>query len=155
MSEEEQKVAEFEEIIDVETFKIVGVSKSILYEEAVHSIGEFWLDEQKYGTISTLLKLADGEHRGVFGINTNMGEKIFDYIIGVSSIVERHEFVSITIPTGKFAVFACDYKNLLNVYNYIFKEWLPNSNYKKCAGDLVEKYFDGKNCKVYIPVMEK
>ena len=71
-------------------------------------------------------------------------------------------FAEVEIPPQTYAVFPCTLNTLRDVYNYIYKEWLPNSPFQRTNG--LEFEFYGKDFKgdnpnslmhLYIPVRKK
>lgn len=70
-------------------------------------------------------------------------------------------FVNMTIPGGKYAVFKIDgsVEVAQNTWRYIYRAWLPNSNYERAEGPDFEvtdvcnsRYPDQMDMKMYIPL---
>ena len=71
-------------------------------------------------------------------------------------------FAKVKIPAQMYAVFPCTLNTLREVYDYIYKEWLPNSSFQRTSGAEFELYdanFQADNPNsifhLYIPIRKK
>jgi AraC family transcriptional regulator len=101
-----------------------------------------------------------------YGISCNYQEDgRFSFVVGeaVRLTIERIEngFVNLEIPEGKYAVFKVDgpVRIAQNTWRYIYRTWLPNSNYERREGpdfevtDVCNSVYPEKmSMKIYIPV---
>lgn len=150
-----------------EAFTIIGVSKTLKYDEAATEVPKLWTEYYQTGK--------SGQVSSVYGvsIDENMDGSQFEYLIAdnYNPLKEIPEgFVTRTIPAYTWAVFACRGSashSLPDVHNKIFSEWLPNcKDYEIAAGYNIEMYNDPADypngtqdenyyCEIWIPVRQK
>ena len=88
--------------------------------------------------------------------------KVFDYVAGqeVLQVEDLPEsLVSWEIPAKTYAVVTCTLPTLMQAYDFLYKEWLPTSGYKRAPGaefELYDEHFDPQQphsaMDLYIPV---
>lgn len=154
-------------IIEKECFRIVGMRliTNIADGDYYKKIEEFWDENTINGLLPKLLKINDGNPKGILGVAIgdweNKGE--FNYYIAVTSnkavIPEGMEVLE--IKQSKWAVFDCTGKMptaLRNMQQRIATEWFPQSGYKYSNLPDIELYSDGNTLsddyktQVWVPV---
>lgn len=96
-----------------------------------------------------------------YGICGNTDDDgVFDYLAGfevANTDITPEGMTSWDVPEQTYAIFPCTIKTLHETYEYIFKTWLPQSDYKHGGGPDFEFYgedFDPEkeNLYIYMPV---
>lgn len=155
-------------IVKKEEFEVVGISENIDAKDGKNFelIPKMWEKLMKSGNFNKLH--SKRKELGILGICMNYDqEKMkFDYMIGVegNSLEGFEDINTIKIPACIWAVFESVGPipdSIQNTWEYIFKQWLPNSPYKHANLPEFESYFDGdtksKEYKSYIwiPIVKK
>lgn len=124
-------------IMKKDSFRVVGyaIQTTNKKREARKAVLMHWDRIKENHLEEPLLKLADEEHRGLFGINiynTDPADsRKFEYLIGVSSGCEvQEELVEFTMPAVTWAVFPCTMETIGKTEAQAITKWLPKSNYK-------------------------
>lgn len=152
-------------IINMRSFKVVGLKESFKYENASREIPKLW---EKFFSLNSEIIPKLG-----LNIDTEMNGEDLEYIIGDeyledTQVPEGMEIVE--VPSLTWAVFPCNgpiSENMPKLNQEIFSNWLPNNEkYKIAAGYNLEVYIDPADyengtldenyySEVWIPVKEK
>lgn len=150
-----------------DSFKVIGLSKTIKYETAYEDVPKIWK--------SFIMKSTFKNINSKYGINidSTMSCNEFEYIICDdynSDMKIPKGFVIREIPKHTWVIFSCvgpSSKSIKETNEKIFKEWLPNSNnYEIADGYNIEMYSNPKDykngvndekyyCEIWIPVKKK
>ena len=101
-----------------------------------------------------------------FGVcaDFDMQKNIFTYSAGLqvdNTDTIPEDMVSVSIPEQEYAVFECTLPSIMNTIDKIYKEWLPESKFKRADGPEFELYppdFDPDKPEspifIYIPIIK-
>lgn len=148
-------------------FKVVGLSKTMKYENAYEECPKLWQSFYAKNTQNNICSK--------YGINidSDMCGEDFEYLIGDDYNNDKEipqDFVVKEIPKHTWAIFPCvgsANKSVPTTTEKIFKEWLPNStDYEIAAGYNIEMYSDPTNyqngvqdekyyCEIWVPIIKK
>ena len=156
-----------------DSFRVVGylIKTTNQKGEGRKVIPLHWSKIRENHLESSLLKLADRETDGLFGINiynTDPGDtRIFEYIIAVSSDhAAPDELAEYTVPAMTWAVFPCTRETIGRTEARAITKWLPKSKYRplnkgyitgrmKSGAPDIEYYGKDGRVEVWIAVREK
>lgn len=157
-------------IVDLPEFKVIGVRKTVTLKTAGPEIAKQW---KEFNPRVKDIPNKDGEHVA-FGVCEYVDFSDFTeetpyselVSVGVTSLDKVPEgMTGKVIPAAKYAVFTHKGKTstLMQTYDYIYKTWLPNSNFDLLEHDDFEWYdyrFTGVNdpeaeLDIYVPVVER
>lgn len=154
-------------ITQKDQFTLVGVCKTLTYEEAAAKSPQLWAE---------FYQLAKGKELcSMYGVSIDeqMGGDTFEYMVADDYAPAKpipQGFVTRVIPAHTWAVFACSgpaASSLPAVHRQIFSEWLPAcEEYEIAAGCHIEWYADpaqypngaedpAYRCEIWIPVHRK
>ena len=148
-------------IVKKEAIKVVAKTRLFSDETSRVEIPRFWSEYYKTGLANKVC--------GMMGICAQAKEdkKTWKYGIGceeqhVKEIPEGFEVLE--IPAYTWAIFTCVGpmpKSIQNMWEKIYSEWLPQSDYELIPSYDIEYYTDGDNSKedyvseIWIPIKEK
>ena len=153
----------------MDAIRIVGtrLHTSMINDENIKLIPEFWQKTAQTGAIPRMCQLMDAKPMGVLGVSVGDWEAStdFDYYIAVASGQPVPEgFEEYTIPASTYAIFECVGpmpSAIQELSKRIMTEWLPGSGYQYGNGADIEVYSDGDStapdykCWVWLPVTPK
>ena len=106
-------------------------------------------------------------HHVAYGLLDHFDTKTggFDYLAG-EAVVKVDELppgmTRWDIPTSTYAVFEASLPTLGEVFDHIYKEWLPTSGYQQAQSPVFERYGERSNAdgpgfpvSIYLPVQKK
>ena len=154
-------------IVEKEAFKVIGkgIRVSTREGENLKKIPAFWQECCQNGLSEKLEKIA-GE-MGKLGICMNdYGEEQFTYIVAAEKPVgyEETDLQEYTIPGATWAVFESVGPMpgaIQKVWERIFSEWFPATNFEHANAPELEVYPEGDadsedyRCEVWVPVIKK
>lgn len=115
-------------------FQIIGVIKHFRSPDDANSVDTFWNEIYENGIFNELMKLSNGDPKGVHGFIQVLNETDVDYTIACITDKEPKEHMnSYTIPESLWAIFEVEgpiNTAMSETWKRIFSEWLPTSNYK-------------------------
>jgi AraC family transcriptional regulator len=148
-------------IVKKESFRVVTKTRSFSDETSQVEIPKFWSEYYNRGMHNKVC--------GMMGIcaQAEGDTKTWKYGIGceekyVKDIPE--DFEVLEIPSYTWAIFTCVGpmpKSIQNMWQRVYSEWLPQSDYKLISDYDIEYYTEGDNSKedyiseIWIPVKEK
>ena len=140
-------------IVERESFQVVGVKRefSCVNGENLIGIPKMWNDVHADGTNDLLVKLNNGQIKGVVGVcvdkSSNQSEPIIDYWIAAEYSGETPDgLMQLDIPASKwvtFEVHGAMPDAIQKVWKQIFSEWFPSNQYKPAGTPELEVYFEG------------
>lgn len=142
-------------IEDREGFRAVGIKERFTTVDGQNLTGitKMWQEALQNGMCEKIANMNNIEPAGVVGVCTNMEGTEFDYYIAAPTSMElENGMAEIVIEPATYAVFPCKMKDIQEVTQRIFAEWLPNSKYNHAHASEVELYLDDENCEIMIPV---
>lgn len=154
-------------IEEKEKFRVIGIKKwfTTVDNQQLIEIPKMW-DELRDETMKLMIDLS--HHDGFVGLCADMYNGGFDYWIGCISDNEcPHDLEEIIIPSSTWAVFEVYGpmrplpNHLQDIYQRIYSEWLPNSEYTHAQIPKVEYYSLGDNSaidyktEIWIPIRSK
>jgi AraC family transcriptional regulator len=152
-------------IVQSDRFQIVGIKRRYSYanEEQMAEIPRFWTEVNRDGTADRLVRLNNGQLKGLLGVCVVCNEeKTMDYWIATQYDGDAPEgFSTLEIPAAKWAVFAVNGPMphaMQNAWKRIFSEWLPSSGYEIAGTPEMEVYPAGDpyspeyRSEIWIPV---
>ncbi|MBC1482692.1 AraC family transcriptional regulator [Listeria sp. FSL L7-1485] len=160
------------EIVERNAFSAIGKKRtfSVKNEGQKEKITQFWQEVNENGDAERIEELAEfATIDGILGVGL-MSEEQFakeemDYYIAIETEQEPpKDMEKITIPASKWAIFKSIGpmpSAIQEVWQYIFSEWLPVSDYNHGPGPELEVYSEGDTsqpdyyAEVWIPVIEK
>ncbi|WP_185929552.1 AraC family transcriptional regulator [Paenibacillus popilliae] len=155
-------------IVQKEAFTVVGKSIQTTTKEGENSIEipKFWKDSHANGTVAKIASL--GKNQDTLGIcyGTQPGGEVFNYAIAVETdrTESEGEFEFIQVPAATWAVFTSIGPMpgaIQEVWNRIYQEWFPATDYEQAEMPDFELYPPGDpwledyRSEVWIPVIKK
>lgn len=148
-------------IVKKEAIMVVAKTRLFSVENSQVEIPRFWSEYFETGLANKVC--------GMMGIcsQTKEDRKTFKYAIGCEGQYTKvipEGFEVIKIPSYTWAIFTCVGsmpKSIQNMWEKIYSEWLPQSDYELISDYDIEYYTDGDNSKedyvseIWIPVKEK
>lgn len=118
-------------IINRNSFLVMGTETRITPEsENVETYGRIWQEFESYRS-QIMFNSIDQKY---YGVSFSTGEQgSDDYLAGmaVRDATDIPEgLVAREIPAARYAVFECPVQKIGETYQFIFREWLPNSQYE-------------------------
>lgn len=155
-------------ILEKEAFKIVGkgIKVSTVNNEHQRAITEFWSDSNKNGFASELSKSSGPMgHLGVC-MQFEPDYNGFLYFIGAEKNIDvlPDGWEEKQIPAATWAVFECVGPMpdaIQKVWEQIYSEWFPSTNYKHANAPEIEVYPVGDSThenyrsEIWIPIMDE
>jgi AraC family transcriptional regulator len=139
-------------IVERDSFQIVGIKReySLVNEENLIGIPEFWNEVHKNGTNDLLFSLNNGKIKGLLGVcvsnNDEKSTQTMDYWIAtVHDGDVPDSLFNFDIPSSKWAVFEVHGpmpQSMQKVWKQIFSEWFPSSGYEHAGTPELEVYSD-------------
>ncbi|SFT04632.1 AraC family transcriptional regulator [Marininema halotolerans] len=138
-------------IVEKEAFDAVGMKRtfSLVNEENLSEIPEFWNDVHEDGTDNRLFQLNNGHIEGILGICVNCEPEkgqTMDYWIATNYMGETPDnLAKISIPASKWVVFEVVGPMptaMQKTWKQIFSEWFPASDYQHAGIPELEVYSD-------------
>lgn len=157
-------------IMERESFTVVGKAKrvSCVDGENLRQVPEFWVQCGKDGTEEKLLEIASPNSGDMLGICTDFGGDEFTYLIAVEADADAADpaagLVAREIPAHTWAVFTSVGPipaAIQDVWQRIYKEWLPATGYEHAEGPELEVYPPGDasaadyRCEIWLPIVKK
>lgn len=133
-------------IVEKESFEVVGRKQTVSFDDMGEAISRFWNQLNQDGTVEQLVRLNNGEIKGVMGLSAdyNTEENKMDYWIAVESTLKPGEdFEVLMQPASKWAVFEVRGPvpdSISRAWKQIFSEWFPSNGYEHTGGDSFEVY---------------
>lgn len=148
----------------MDKIKLIGIEKSVLFEEAYEKIPKFWKEFW-----NNYKEKCENEKIGEFGVSIidKDNVKSFNYMIAgrYNGETVPSEMKLFEIPSMSWARFKCFGPmpmSLQSVNTKIFSEWLPgNPDYEIAAEISIEWYSfkdpsaNGYECEIWVPVKNK
>lgn len=144
-------------------FQAVGIWVTARYEDTSEIPSKWQEFVKRMDEIGNAVN--SGDH---LGIAMRDGKEDFDYLIGLEVSSADHVpdgMKAVTVPTHEYAVFT--HKGLIGrigeTYQYIYGEWLPQSEYNRAPAPFTEVYgekfcngaTDDSECEIWIPIVKK
>ncbi len=155
-------------IMKRDRFQVVGIKRefSLVNNENLEGISKFWQEINEEERDKTLLKLNNGQIKGILGVCVDQSnvrpEKAIDYWIAVEHNGETPDgLMKLEIPATTWAVFEVHGPMphaMQKAWKQIFSEWFPSSGYKLAGTPELEVYDDDDPFKpdyyseIWIPV---
>jgi AraC family transcriptional regulator len=139
-------------VIERDSFQVVGIKRefSLVNGENLVGIPKLWDEVNEDGTVDLLLKLNNGQIKGVLGVCvTNSGtqsKQVMDYWVATEYDGDTPDgLLKLEVPASKWAVFEVHGPMpdaMQKAWNQIFSEWLPSSGYEHAGTPALEVYTD-------------
>ncbi|HEY2491891.1 MAG TPA: AraC family transcriptional regulator [Paenibacillus sp.] len=139
-------------IVERESFEVVGVKRefSLVNNENLKDIPEFWNDVNLDGTSDLLFKLNKGEIKGVLGVcvdnRDTQPKQTMDYWVATEYEGELPEgLLMLEVPASKWGVFEVHGPMpdaMQKAWKQIFSEWFPSNHYEYASTLELEVYSD-------------
>ena len=124
-----------------------GVSATI-HEDLLFKIRELYNKIKNNGIRDKFIKV------GMYGISI-CEDNGYKYYVGSELKIDNTK--TITIDKGKYAIFEVGnekQKDIVNVYNFVYNQWIKSTNYEILDKPEIELY-ENNNCYIYIPIKDK
>jgi|GEM_PF-7096313 len=158
-------------------FKAFGIVKEFSHNGDKMQISNFFNECIKNGSFDALRKLSHEKYlyenmpkMSEIGCGKKGNDKMFSYMIGTLIFNDKQipdEYTQITIPAHMWAIFESkhfqdgvddDTKIIQDLWERIFKEWLPSSTYELADAPSIEQdfYDNPKECfvEIWIPIIK-
>ncbi|AJS57301.1 AraC family transcriptional regulator [Paenibacillus sp. IHBB 10380] len=139
-------------IVERESFEVVGVKRefSLVNDENLKDIPEFWNDVNLDGTSDLLFKLNKGDIKGVLGVcidnRDTQSKQTMDYWVATEYEGELPEgLLKLEVPASKWGVFEVHGPMpgaMQKAWKQIFSEWFPSNHYEHASTLELEVYSD-------------
>ncbi|WP_107949710.1 AraC family transcriptional regulator [Lysinibacillus parviboronicapiens] len=139
-------------IVEKEKFQVVGVKRTYNCQngENTQGIPLFWDEMNNKGMDDALLKLNNGEIKGVLGVcvpDKNYKENsLMDYWIATEHVGEVPDnLLTMEVPAAKWVVFEVHGPMpdaMQNTWKQIYSEWFPSNPYEPAGSAELEVYSD-------------
>lgn len=152
-------------IIEQQAFQVIGKAKQISTRDGINfkQIPEFWQASCAEQICENLTPYNKTENLLGICLDHKMEEETFTYMIAVESECKSAptEFITRTIPASTWAVFTSIGpmpSAIQKVFERIYQEWFPSTNYEHAGTAELEVYLPGNNsaddyrCEVWIPI---
>lgn len=154
-------------IVERDSFQVVGIKRefSLINEENLVGIPKLWDEVNEDGTVDLLLKLNNGQIKGVLGVcaaNNDTQKQVMDYWVATEYDGDTPDgLLKFEVPASKWAVFEVHGPMpdaMQKVWKQIFSEWFPSSGYEHAGTPALEVYTDedpsSPDCysEIWIPV---
>lgn len=145
-------------VVSLEPFTLLGKSKMFKVDAEVNLIPEFWDDELEKGLLKELssYSIEDGVYGACFVENVDSNEFAYSISTKVKNGINVEGLETTTIDHPLWAVFECKSgEHIAQVWDYIIKEFLVNTDYERVEVLDFEYYNDSKLdhfCDLYIPI---
>ncbi|MEH7157831.1 GyrI-like domain-containing protein [Neobacillus drentensis] len=139
-------------IIERDSFQVIGVKREISYKngENLTEIPKLWTEVHADGTNDLLIKLNNGEIKGVLGVCVNKPDteaQLMDYWIATEHKgIIPDGLLSLELPASKWGVFEVHGampEAIQNVWEQIYSEWFPSGHYTHAGTPNLEVYLEG------------
>jgi AraC family transcriptional regulator len=139
-------------IVEKESFQVIGVKRelSCVNGENLKEIPKMWDDIHADGTNDLLLKMNNGDIKGVLGVCVDKRDKqqqLMDYWIATEHDGATPEgLLNLELPASKWGVFEVHGPMpdaIQKVWKQIFSEWFPSSHYEHAGTPDLEVYSAG------------
>lgn len=139
-------------VVEKESFQVVGVKREFSGANGENLIGipKMWDDVHADGTNDLLVRLNNGEIKGVLGVcmaKPNTQPQLIDYWIATDFKGDVPEgLLQLEIPATKWGVFEVHGAMpvaMQKAWKQIFSEWFPSSHYEHAGSPELEVYSDG------------
>jgi len=125
-----------------DTFKVVGEMRRFLNEES-DKISGFWDEKFADGSLERLMKQVG--RRDLIGVCGHIDDKAGDFMYMIALTADENTntegFTVISTPASTWAVFSSDDfdvnpygREIPKLFESVYKEWLPTSEYEKVEG---------------------
>ena len=134
-------------------------------------IPRFWEDYMTNGSMEKLHESSFAKSHEEYGVCIPKDDQNFIYLIGVETNGNEvpQDYFKITLDKQKYAVFTTPKadadkfsEKIQGTWQFIFREWLPNSIYQYDSNGLDFELYDSrsmgdidKEMDIYIPIIEK
>lgn len=155
-------------IVEKESFQAIGVKQNFSLREGENMSGipEMWVEVNGDGTSDAIVKLHNGEIKGLLGINNNFQNgTTMDYWIAAESTQQVPEgFLQLEVPASKWGVFevrGAMPDAIQKVWKQIYSEWFPSNPYENAGTAEMEVYPAGDSysedyvSEIWIPLKGK
>lgn len=153
-------------IVEKGAFEASGIKREFPRNEGagIPGVPEFWTEVNGDGTAGRLLRLNNGQIKGLLGIctNSNIKKNKTDYWIAAEHEGEApEEFSSFHFPAAKWAVFEVRGRvpnAIISTWKQIYSEWFPSNGYEPAEIAPFEAYIDSDPFKedsyneIWIPI---
>jgi AraC family transcriptional regulator len=139
-------------IVERDSFQAVGIKRefSLVNGENLVGIPKLWNEVNEDGTVDLLLKLNNGQIKGVLGVCvTNSGtqsKQVMDYWVATEYDGDTPDgLLKFEVPASKWAIFEVHGPMpdaMQKAWNQIFSEWFPSSGYEHAGTPALEVYTD-------------
>jgi len=169
--EQSRKCIEIEPfIVEVESFKVYGYMLTSTVGKSGYEVPQFWNKYNCNGLGKKLHPEIDSRIRQDYGVSiVDKDTGNFDYLIGVKCdgmiLSEIESTACIDIHSGTYAVFKTPVadnftfvETIHRSWEYIFNEWLPNSQFEQRDGYQFETYCEASHKfseEIYFPIKKK
>ncbi|WP_041089954.1 GyrI-like domain-containing protein [Jeotgalibacillus soli] len=140
-------------VIKREAFQAVGIKREFSFVNNDHhaKIPQMWDELNKDGTTDTLVKLNNGQIKGILGVcvmdKNKQSQQIIDYWIAAEYKGDKpNGLESIEISASKWMVFEVNGvmpDAIQHAWKTIFSEWFPISGYEHAGIPEFEVYPEG------------
>jgi len=118
-------------ILNRDSFRVMGTLTRITPEtDTVKIYGLIW---KKFESFLDQIK-TNSTDQAYYGVSFSTGEEgVADYLAGmaVMDVIDMPKSLVVReIPAARYVVFACPLHKIGETYQFIFREWLHNSQYK-------------------------
>ncbi|PPA69086.1 AraC family transcriptional regulator [Jeotgalibacillus proteolyticus] len=140
------------EVIEKGSVQVVGIRQEVSCADGENSreIPKIWGRVNQDGTADSLASINNGEIKGVLGICVDKSKDkpdTIDYWVAAAHEGDRPErFETMELPASKWAVFevrGAMPHAIQTMWNRIYTEWFPASNYKHAGTPDLEVYSGG------------
>jgi AraC family transcriptional regulator len=139
-------------VVERDSFQVVGIKREFSLVNGENHVGipKLWDEVNKDGTVDLLLKLNNGQIKGVLGVCvTNSGtqsKQVVDYWVATEYDGDTPDgLLKFEVPASKWVVFEVHGPmpdSMQKAWNQIFSEWLPSSGYEHAGTPALEVYTD-------------
>lgn len=138
-------------IVKRESFQVTGIKREFPCSEedtGIPGVPQFWSEVNGNGTADRLIKLMNGQIKGLLGIcsNYNAEKNTTDYWIAAEHRGDAPDpFSSLVLPASKWAVFEARGPvpgAIIKTWKQIYSEWFPSNGYEQADMEAFEAYID-------------
>ncbi len=139
------------EIKKLGRLRVVGFTER--QSSSNNAVEKLWTFIHKENKVEGLLKINDGELKGMVGVCYNFAEDVsFDYYVGVVSLQDFEDVKELHIAPTEYAVFTCKIADIKETFVKIYGGWIDTVDYEFTFLPNIEFYRDMNSCEIYVPV---
>lgn len=136
----------------LDTMTLLGKGETFkMTTDVQQNLANLWGIYNKDGILNELMSLNDGNLKGLIGLNTNMNEGSFDYIICTHATKSNEKYNSYEIEKNTYAVFPFTMDKIGETWNYVHTNGVSGYEIAYNA-PMLEVYKDEENGLLYIPI---